>query len=416
MITVVGINYKTASVEIREAFSFTPAEVADFLRKLQAKKLIQGGFLLSTCNRMEIVCIPSEVGDNAIHKIISEVLEYKQQPPEMSRYFFYLVEERAMLHVFSMASGLKSMVRGETQILGQLKDAVNISRSGNLLPSVLLRLVDKTLEIAKRIRSTYTISHAQSSAGAAAVNMINGKYGSDITVGKTLVLGAGQMADTVVKALRLLGVNDISIYNRTIERASRFANKHHIDHYYHSDQLSSALQGVKWLWVATAASSPIVDAALLKETHTEEESIVIFDLAVPRNVEIDVLALPNVRLYGIDDLREGSPEEVDERFPSNVAVKELLTEAVEEFKLWRDGLALRDVYGQIRSEIEIYLEGELKYLANIDSLEVRSLIEKHLTHLSTTISSSIISKVRRISEETEDTRYAEALLKILQTP
>lgn len=224
------------------------------------------------------------------------------------------------------------------------------------------------------------------------------------------------MADTVVKALKLLGVNDIRIYNRTIERASRFANKHHIDHYYHSDQLSSALQEVKWLWVATAASSPIVDAALLKETHAEEEPIVIFDLAVPRNVEIDVLGLPNVRLYGIDDLREGSPEEVDERFPSNVAVKELLTEAVEEFKLWRDGLALRDVYGQIRSEIEIYLEGELKYLANIDSPEVRSLIEKHLTHLSTTISSSIISKVRRISEETEDTRYAEALLKILQTP
>ncbi|MDO4790470.1 MAG: glutamyl-tRNA reductase [Porphyromonas sp.] len=416
MITVIGINYKTASVEVREAFSFTPAEVADFLKRLQGEKLIQGGFLLSTCNRTELVCIPCEREEGIIHRIISEILDYKQQPLETSRYFFHLIEERAMLHVFSMASGLKSMVRGETQILGQLKEAVNISRSGNLLPSVLVRLVDKTLEVAKKIRSSYSISHAQSSAGAAAVNMISRKYGEDISSGKTLVLGAGQMADTVVRALKTLGVKDIHIYNRTAERASRFANKHEIMQYYHSDQLYPALQDTRWLWVATAASSPIINASIIGETHIEDQPLVIFDLAVPRNVEIDVLGLSNVRLYGIDDLREGSPEEVDERFPSNVAVKELLMEAVEEFKLWRDGLALRDVYGHIRSEMEMYLEGELKYLVNVDSPEVRSIIEKHLTHLSTTISSSIISKVRRISEETEDARYAEALLKILQTP
>lgn len=414
MIAVVGINYNTATIEVREGFSFTPSEIIDFLKFVRSQDSITGGIVLSTCNRMEVIFETSKSIEDAVQEVTKNLIKYKKQSPASSKYFFHLAGDRAILHVFSMASGLKSMVRGETQILGQLKEAVTLSRSADLLTPILMRMFDKTYEVAKKVRSSFSLSHAQTSAGAAAVNLLWNKYGEQLKQGESLVLGAGQMADTVVRSLIKYGISNIKTFNRTQDRAIRFANKFNIENYFYGDTLNEAINNSKWIWVATGASSPIINRAVL-ENSILPDHLIIFDIAVPRNVDVDVLHLGQVRLFGIDDLREGEPDEVDKRFPSSEKVKGLFDEALEEFKLWKEGLALRDVYSAIHEEINLHLTKEIGYIADLDDQDMQKLITKHCSHLATSISTSLISKLRKVSESTRDPIYADIFRKVLMS-
>lgn len=414
MIAIIGINHETASVDIREAFSFQPAEIIDFLKKLKSSHTIEGGIILSTCNRMEIVYETRQPEHDNYAEMARLLMEYKQQSLDKIKHLYHLERDKAILHVFSMASGLKSMVRGETQILGQLKEVVVLSRSAGLLTPVLMRLFDKTYEVAKKVRSSYSISFAQTSAGAAAVNLLHEKYGEELQKGVSLILGAGQMAASVVEALKHHGIKNIMVYNRTQERALRFANKHHLKKYYYEDSLSYSIQQAKWVWVTTGASSPILNKSILSKIDLKEEQI-IFDIAVPRNVDIDVLELDSIRLYGIDDLRQGDPEEIDQRFPSSKEVRTLFETSLEEFKIWKEGLALRDVYIAISEEVNAHLKKELGFISDQNTEFEKELIEEHCTHLANGISNSLIKKLRETSEQTKNPVYAEAIRKLLMS-
>ncbi|MDO4695327.1 glutamyl-tRNA reductase [Porphyromonas sp.] len=407
MLSIIGIDHKTAPIDIREAFSFVPADAVDFLRRAKSLKIINGGVLISTCNRTEIY-VDSDLEQKELeHHLIRYVMEYKKMPNTHRRYFYFMSESDAIRHLFALVAGYRSLVQGETQIVGQVKEALFLARSASVTTNIILRLFDKALEVSKVIRTTHPVKAVNTSAGAAAVEFMRLKYGDGLKMGRTLILGAGQMAVTVIQSLKGLGVKDLAIYNRTADRALKCAEANGISQIYHGDTLSTALRGVRWLWVATSASTPIIDKTSLGEGVVP---IDIFDMALPRNAAEDVAEVSGVSLYCIDDL--GSLySEANTVIPDSV--REVLDTAVMEYLQWRDGLTIRDVYSLIRSDIDDILAQELANLPVDIGEEISEAVNKHCSHLSHVYSTTMISRLRKLTEDTKDPIYAEVVRKLL---
>lgn len=407
MLSIVGVDHKTAPIDIREAFSFKPAEVVDFLRRAKSLKIINGGVLVSTCNRMEIY-VDSDLDEKELeHHLIRFVIEYKRMPNTHRRYFYFLPEEGAVRHLFALVSGYRSLVQGETQIVGQVKEALFLARSGSVTTNIILRLFDKALEVAKVVRTTHPVKAVNASAGAAAVELMRRKYGDGLKMGRHLIIGAGQMSVTVIQSLKSLGINDIAIYNRTADRAIKCAEGHHISNVYHGDTLPTALRGVRWLWVATSASTPIIDKSSFSEGVMPVD---IFDMALPRNVAEDTVEIKGISLYCIDDL--GSLyAEANTMIPDSV--RELIDTAIIEFQQWREGLTIRDVYSLVRSDADEILAQELANISADMDKAVADEVRKHCAHLSHLYSTTMITRLRRLTEETKDPVYADVIKKLL---
>ena len=406
-IAVLGVHHHTAPINIREALAFAPSEATDFLKRCRNVGLIRGGVLLSTCNRMSIF-MESDLPPHELYDHLSRfVLEYKRLPNTHRKHFFIASGEEAIHHLFYLSSGYLSMVRGETQILGQIKEAVQVARTSGNTTNTLLRLFDKANEAAKKIRSSQQVFAVNRSAGSAAVELLAKQY-DDLSERKHLILGAGQMAATLIQALRAQGAANVRLYNRTPDRAEKFAEAWNITDIYSEDELNEAMTGVEYIWVATSASSPIITRSTLNETIG---NLSIFDLGLPRNVSEDVGTVKGVKLYCIDDLNEDN-DVVSDVIPSEV--KAVVAEITDEYIAWLKSQQIRDVFSIIREDAENLFENELRKVCDLDVPTMQAL-ETYNKQLIKAYSSTMIARLRKVVEDTKDPIYADALKKILTT-
>lgn len=406
-IAVLGVHHHTAPINIREALAFVPSEATDFLKRCRNIGLIRGGVLLSTCNRMSIF-VESNLPPHELYDHLSRfVLEYKRLPNTHRKHFFIASGKDAIHHLFYLSSGYLSMVRGETQILGQIREAVQVARTSGNTTNSLLRLFDKANEAAKKIRSSQQIFAVNRSAGSAAVELLAKKH-NDISGSKHLILGAGQMAATLIQALRAQGANSVRLYNRTTERAEKFAEAWDIKDIYSEDELNEAMAGVEYIWVATSASSPIITRSTLAETIGQ---LYIFDLGLPRNVSEDVGTIKGVSLYCIDDLNEEN-DMVSDVIPEEVT--EVVEEMTQDYISWLKSQQIRDVFSIIREDTETLFENELRKVCDLDVPTMQAL-ETYNNQLIKAYSSTMIARLRKVVEDTQDPIYADALKKILTT-
>lgn len=409
-IAILGINHNTAPIRIRESLAFTPSEAVDFLRQCRTSRLIRGGVLLSTCNRMAVI-VESDLEEAELYNHLSRfVLEYKRMAITHRRHFEYHSGELAIQKLFLLGSGYLSMVRGETQILGQIKEAVQVARTSGNTTNVLLRLFDKAYEVAKKIRSSQQVFAVNRSAGAAAVDMLWRKEGEKkMLEGRHLILGAGQMAVTLVQALQGHSIHKLRLYNRTEERATRFGEQHGIEEIYCDEELNEALSGVTHLWVATSAAKPIITRCTLQNTMG---SLSIFDLGLPRNVAEDVGSIAEVSLYCIDDLNEDSEESaIETTIPEEVL--SLVRESTEDFLNWCQQQQIKDVYSLIQESVSGFFQNELQK-STPETPEMAKLLESYTEQISKAYASQLIGRLRKTIEETKDPAYAD-LLKALLT-
>lgn len=408
-LAVLGVHHDTAPINIREAMAFAPSEATDFLKRCRNAGLIRGGVLLSTCNRMSIFVESSLPAHELNDHLGRFILEYKRLPNTHRKHFAFLSGEDAIHHLFYLASGYLSMVRGETQILGQIKEAVQIARSSGNSTNNILRLFDKANEVAKKVRSTQQVFAVNRSAGSAAIDLIVRKHGEErLRQSKHLILGAGQMAVTLIQSLKGLEVSNVRLYNRTAERAENFAEAYNIREVYCEDELEEAMTGVQYIWVATSASSPIITRSTLVETLGE---LSIFDLGLPRNVSEDVGTVKGVELYCIDDLNEND-QAVSDAIPSEV--KLMIEEMTSEYISWLKSQEIKDVFSIIKDEAEAIFENELKKVNGLDEKTMEAL-SSYNHQLLKAYTSTMIARLRRVVEETKDPMYADALKKILTT-
>lgn len=398
MIGLISINHHNAQVDERSAFALSPSEASMLAEDWIECNLLDGIVILSTCNRVELYYTSETTTPDTVERLLIESLLCNL---ELSPRYAQLIEKRqdeaVYRHLFRLASGLDSMVVGETQILGQIKEAYRMASVSGHCPGGLSRLFHRSFEVAKRIRSEYMLSSTPLSAGMAAVEQA---LEHRAELGKTLIIGAGIMADTIYEHLRRHSVAEITVYNRTRERAERFAQEHPGARIAYESELSQALREADTILVATSAQTPIVLKEHLALSSKEQ---VVVDLAVPRNVSPEVDSLSHVKLITIDDL-SGLGLQLGAQ--SIGEIDAIIEEYVEAHSRWVNGAQLREVIAQIHEASKLLLEKELAHLPKHLSDEEQALIKDYDQHLTTTLTTALISTLVELSEEGSKQKYS----------
>ncbi|MGM0825617.1 MAG: glutamyl-tRNA reductase [Pseudomonadota bacterium] len=297
-----GINHRTASVAVREQVAFTPAQLDHALAELRALPQISEAAVLSTCNRTELYCVTNAAGEQVVLDWLGRFHQLKVD--ELTRCAYHYLDNEAVRHLMRVAVGLDSMVLGEPQILGQLKDAYQQAREAQGLGSELERLFQHTFAVAKQVRTETGIGKNPVSVAYAAVSMASRIF-DDFGRSRALLIGAGETIELVARHLHEAGVHKLTVANRTRERAEKISaplGGKAIT----LPEIPAALEEADIVISSTAAPLPIlgkgmVERALKKRRH---RPVFMVDIAVPRDIEPEVGELADVFLYTVDDLEE----------------------------------------------------------------------------------------------------------------
>lgn len=350
---VLGVSHHGAPLAVRERLAFRAHEVLPVLEQLRSLAGVHEGVLLSTCNRTELYLVEGEEPcATAGWALLTERLG-----EEASGYGYVRRDREAAAHLFRVTAGMDSMVVGEAQIHGQVRDAWEASRPAS--GAVLNRLFQSALLVGGRVRSETALGHGAMSVSSAAVQLAKKIFGS-LAGRRAMVLGAGEMAELALASLQHEGVRAAVVANRTFARADVLAVRYGATAV-HYDHAWSALADVDLLLCSTAAPRPVVITDRVAEAvgRRGDRPLCILDIALPRDVEPAVGKLANVFLYDLDDLRAMVNASVERRRLELPAAQSVITEEVEKFWQWIAGLAAVPVLTQFRQEMNQLREREL---------------------------------------------------------
>jgi glutamyl-tRNA reductase len=343
---VAGVNHTTASIEVREKLAFRPAEMLAELARFRAGRIAREGVGLSTCNRTEFYLV-EEDGDPLRHieEILSDRLDEDAAP------FLYVHRDReAAAHLFAVAAGLDSMILGEAQIHGQVKEAWEHCRaeSGPLLN----RMFQSALLAASRARTETGIGRGAASVSSAAVQLAKKIFG-DLKGRRAMILGAGDAAELALRCLLNEGVKVAIVANRTYERARALADEHGATAM-HYDRCWESLRDVDVLLCSTASPVAVVTAERVRANVEArgDRPLCILDIALPRDVEPAVGDLDNVFLYDLDDLKAAAAANIERREEDVPAARKVIAEEVGKYWDWVAGLAAVPVVRGFREEMD----------------------------------------------------------------
>jgi len=345
-----GINHKTAPLELRERLAFTPQTLPEALLSLKKLHNIEEASILSTCNRTEIYCVTDDKSgtDNDL-SIIEWFSKFHGLEQDKIREHLYIHNhEQTIRHAMEVASGLDSMVLGEPQIAGQMKDAYALANENGTIGQLLGKLFQRAFAVSKQVRTDTDIGSSPVSVAFAAVSLARQIFG-DLKKTTVLLVGAGETIELATRHLHAQGVQNIIIANRSVERAQKLAEEfdgeaiglQHISEHLHRSDIVIA---------STASPLPIigkgtVERALKQRKH---QPIFMVDLAVPRDIEPEVNELDDVYLYTVDDMQSVIQENMESRQQAAEQAHEIIDTQVSHFLDWQRSLGAVDVIAQIR--------------------------------------------------------------------
>ncbi|MFN3598843.1 MAG: glutamyl-tRNA reductase [Aquificaceae bacterium] len=346
-IFVWGVNFKTAPVEDRERLACSRDDAYYLLPPLRTIKGIKELILLSTCNRVEVYGVAESY--EAINNLVLELIQLKEADPQIRRNSFFLEGEKAIAHVFKVASGLESMVVGEPQIVSQFKEAYRIAKEVGCTGKVLNRLYEKALRTAKRVRTETGISKNAISVSYVAVELAKRIFGSLAHI-KVLLVGAGEMAELCAKYLRKLKAH-LFITNRTYQRAVELA-KELEGHVLRFEELKDHLKDFDIVIVSTGNKSYVIDYDTVKRAIRKRDYKPLFfiDISVPRNIDPKVAQIDEVFLYDIDDLQGVAEKNLRERIREKEKGEIIVWDEVDKFLKWLELLKVEDLILRIKEE------------------------------------------------------------------
>jgi len=359
-ILTLGLNHQTAPLELREKVSFPGDTLRGALADLRARlqRLLPESAILSTCNRTEIYCATPEVG--SAREALATWLSERQQAHGIGRHLYALPDGEAVRHAFRVASGLDSMVLGEPQILGQMKDAMRTAQESGALGSHLHQLFQRSFSVAKEVRSATEIGAHSVSMAAAAVRLARRIF-EDLRESRVLFIGAGEMIELCLTHFAAQHPRQIVIANRSADRAQRLAGQFGADTMALSD-LPTRLDSFDIVVSCTASTLPIVGLGMVERARKARRRRPIFmvDLAVPRDIEAEVGALNDVYLYTVDDLGRQVAEGRESRQAAVAQAEGIIDTRVGAFMEW---LTSRKTVPAIRS---LHERGEALKDAELD--------------------------------------------------
>ncbi|MGA9111791.1 MAG: glutamyl-tRNA reductase [Smithella sp.] len=363
MIVLVGLNHKTASIAVREKIFAGCQEEKDILARLRSLNGVGEVLYLSTCNRIEIIASVEEHG-KAVIALRDFVAASGGLTPNEAAYCFYEYRnEEAVRHIFRVASSLDSMVMGETQILGQVKDAYRQALAQYATGVVLNRLMHCSFRAAKRVRTETAIAANPVSVSYAAVELAKKIFGS-LDGKKILLIGAGEMAELTGMHLITNGAESIIVANRTLAQARLLAEKFHGEAV-SLDSLDAKLIEADIVISSTGAPDFIVTADILKRIHHRRKNRLLFliDIAMPRDIEPAASSLENVYLYNIDDLQDIVDENMNVRRKEAVRAEMIVEEEVTRYINWQKELESVPTIISLRSKTEEIIKAEMEKAA-----------------------------------------------------
>ena len=333
-IVSVGTSHHVAPIEFREKLAFSEEQLIEFLQRLRESDQVQEAVILSTCNRVEVYALAHSVqnADAAAKMLVECLARYHQIGVDSLKKWCYLHRNlETIQHLFRVTSSLDSMVVGESQILGQVKTAYDLSRSAGGVGVVLNRLFTKAFSVGKRIRSETTITTGAVSISYAAVELAKKIFNT--LQGKTVaIIGAGEMSELTAKHLVANGASNVLVANRTYERAVKIAEKFNgtplpynsdLDFLIDADIVISSTNAPDYL----IKRQPLIDI-MRKRKH---RYMFLIDIAVPRDIDPDVSKIDNAFLYNIDDLEAVVASNLKDRQHEAVRAEQIVSEEAKRF-------------------------------------------------------------------------------------
>jgi glutamyl-tRNA reductase len=352
-LTVIGLNHRGASLDVRERVAYRVSEIAPALTSLAEQAGVREAVLLSTCNRTELYLVEGDAdAATTAWAALSDRLG-----EDASRYGYIRRDKETVAHLFRVASGLDSMVLGEAQIHGQVRGAWEQSRAHS--GPVLNRLFQTALSVAGRVRNETSVARGAASVSSASVQLAKQIFGS-LNGKRAMVLGAGEMAELALECLADQGVRTSIVANRTFERAAEVAERYGAVAV-HYDECWTALSEVDVLVCSTAAPHPVVFVDHVRPALgvRGDRPLCILDIALPRDVDPAVGNLENVFLYNLDDLQAVVSANLERRRGELPTAEQLITSEVRRFWDWVAGLAAVPVLAEMRAHMEVVREREL---------------------------------------------------------
>jgi glutamyl-tRNA reductase len=416
---VIGLNHNTAPIEIRECLAFPEDKLGEALSKVHALSSVKEDMIVSTCNRVEVYAATRET-DKAVHDLKEFLCQYHGiSLKEFEKSLYTHIGEEAVRHIFRVASSLDSMVLGEPQILGQIKEAYDISQQANTSGLILHRLLHRAFHVAKRVRTETKIAISAVSVSSVAVALAEKIFGT-LEKKTVLLIGAGEMCELAARHLVAGGVERMLVTNRTYERAVSLAQEFSGE----AIPFEDMPQGLKKAdIVMSATNSPqylIGHDQITKVMKDRRQKPIFFiDIADPRDIEPKVGDVENVYLYNMDDLQKVANENVKDREKEAQKAETLVQDEVVKFVTWYRSLevtptivALRKKFEEIRKK---ELEKTLSLHPNLSDKEKKSL-EALTSAIINKILHMPITLLKQTNEEAIADLYLDALHALFGLP
>ena len=416
---VVGLNHNTAPIQIRECLAFPEDKMEDALSKVHALPSVKENMIVSTCNRVEVYAATRET-EKAIHDLRDFLSQYHGiSLKEFEKTLYTHVGEEAVRHIFRVASSLDSMVLGEPQILGQIKDAYDFSQQVKTSGLILHRLLHRAFHVAKRVRTETKIAISAVSVSSVAVELAEKIFGT-LEKKTVLLIGAGEMCELAARHLVSGGIEKILVTNRTYERAVSLAQE------FRGEAIPFEAMGLglkKTDIVISATHSPQYllghDQITKVMKGRKQKPIFFIDIADPRDIEPKVGDIENVYLYNIDDLQKVANENIKDRKKEAQRAETIVQDEVVKFVNWYRSLdvtptiiALRKKFEEIRKK---ELEKTLSLHPNLSDKEKKSL-EALTSAIINKILHAPIALLKQTNEEAMADLYLDALHALFGLP
>lgn len=361
-VLLTGLNHRTAPVEIREKFTFTDADLARAYDNLKSKPALEGVVVLATCNRTEVYATAKDIEEGMA--VLESFMEEYSGVSNLKEYTYQPSCYSAISHLFKVASGLDSMILGETQILGQVKEAYLNSISHRASDGVLNSLFQKAIYVGKKVRTDTAIDQHPVSVSYAAVELARNILGNlaDKTV---MVVGAGEMSELTTRYLMDNGVKSVIVSNRSFQKAVDMAG-HFNGRAVRFDQLANELLEADIIISCTAATHYVLREDNCRDILQSRngKSILMIDIAVPRDIETSLKDIAGVYIYDIDDLKNVVDANFMQRYKASLEAENIIAEEMVKFNEWLATLYVVPVITALKANGEQIKQHELKRALN----------------------------------------------------
>ncbi|HZU69064.1 MAG TPA: glutamyl-tRNA reductase [Ktedonobacteraceae bacterium] len=410
-ILAIGVDHRSAPIELRERLACSPRQISQVL--LRAKELVQEAVLISTCNRIELyaICPEIEGGRSNLLHILSESRQVRRE--EFEQYCYFLVDEQAVLHLLGVACGLYSLVPGEPQIQGQVAEALEIAHGGGYAGPITSALFRAALVAGKRARSETGISRNAASVSYVAVQLANRLF-PDLNEARILLVGSGKMSEQAAANLCDQGARQLTIINRTQANALVLAQRFGATHRSFTE-LATSLAEADVVITSTTAPLALITFEMMQRVVQQRNgrSLLLIDIALPRDVEPEVANLPGVYLYNLDNLQASVDAGIHLRLQEVEQVQAIIVEEASAFDRWRRSLNVVGTISDLRRHVDSLRQQELaramQHLSSSLTEREMATVQELTTRLMNKLLHTPMVRLKAAAAEGQGHIYAEAL-------